>query len=216
MFDNIHSWLAPFLQQFISSEKLQMQTDRLWLVSPGVVEWQLWWDGPAGPVWTAPSHPAGCWPSLQQGTGRHWCWKRRGGTKSEGVTHHRTPSTTTSTPPTLVYCPGVQSGDICLSGRRALPAIMPWLSGLERMWGGYESVHSETECDVQLKHKHKVCIPEDCLNEIWHTVVLHYWVGGWGGGVNWSQWSQCPAVSLDPQFHFVDPSHGVVPVQKKL
>lgn len=99
VFDNIHSWLAPFLQQFISSEKLQMQTDRLWLVSPGVVEWQWWWDGPAGPDWTPPSHPAGCWPSLQQGTGRHWCWKRRGGTKSEGVTHHHTPSRTTSTPP---------------------------------------------------------------------------------------------------------------------
>lgn len=69
---------------------------------------------------------------------------------------------------------------------------------------------------MQLKHKHKVYIPEDCLNEIWHTVVLHYWVGGWGGGAKTDHSGHSVQQSLDPHFHFVDPCHGVVPVQKKL
>ncbi len=56
VWDNIHSWLAPFLQQLQSwkcpscwCRQICLLLSCLLLVSSGLVEWQLWWDGPAGP-----------------------------------------------------------------------------------------------------------------------------------------------------------------------
>lgn len=70
--------------------------------------------------------------------------------------------------------------------------------------------------DVQLNINTKVCIPEDRLNEIWHTVVLHYWVGGWEGG--WVKLITVVTVSsslLWSTFHSVDHSRFKVPVIKQ-
>lgn len=71
------------------------------------------------------------------------------------------------------------------------PALVPRGSKCQRCGMGPCSLRRS----VHVQHKQKVCIPEDCLNEVWHTVVLHYWVEGVGGC------HSGPAVQQSPWIH---------------
>lgn len=68
--------------------------------------------------------------------------------------------------------------------------------------------------DVQLKDRRWLFVSLKIADEIWHTVVLHYWVEGYEGGVYWSQWS---SVQQSPyiQASLCDRARGVFPVKIK-